>query len=429
MVPDTPSRRGYLSALGAAGIAAVGVRSAGGVDDGAAARGNSSLTDWPMPRYDAAGTGYVPHARGPGETVESVWKHDPEDLSSTFSPPIFADDRLYLVSNSVAALDAFDGETLFTYDGSSQSNPAIVPVDAYTSDTLALAGAEGLIGLNADGGHSVLGRRFGMRRWRQNGESPDSFILGPPTISPPVAVGSTLYWADSRTDILYAVDASSGRTYWERELGRENYGGEPGRPAYLDGIVYVSYYANGAAAFDAETGEMLWETEVTDQLVLPVTATEEAILVPGREGVTALDPENGDERWRFDHGGNQTEGAVAVADVSAGDDSSGKTVYVVGRVYDDDPDTPNSRLYAVDVETGEQQWSAPGDWREKAPVVGDDVVYATEFDTIAAFDAETGELFWRFEVDSPLSTPIVSGGMLFCTSFETVQALGPGGAR
>ncbi|WP_117591347.1 PQQ-binding-like beta-propeller repeat protein [Haloprofundus halophilus] len=426
MVSDSPSRRGYLSALGVAGIGAIGVRNTGSADDAAAATGSGSLTDWPMPRYDAAGTGYVPDARGPGETVDSVWSHDPEDLSSTFSPPILADDRLYLVSNSVAVLDAFDGEALFTYDGSSQSNPAIVPVDAYTSDTLALAGVEGLVGLNADGGYTILGRQFGVRRWRQDGESPSSSIFGPPTMPPPIAVGSTLYWANSGTDHLYAVDASSGRMLWERELGREGALGEPGRPAYLGGTVYASYWPYAVGAFDAQTGEMLWETEVTDQFVLPVTATSEAILVPGREGVTALDPANGDELWRFDHGGNQTEGAVAVADVSADDDSSGKMVYVVGEVFDQQAD---NRLYAVDLETGEQRWSASGRWRETTPVVGDDTVYISEFDTIAAFDASTGDLHWRFEIDSPLSTPIVSGEMLFCTSFKTVHALGPGEAR
>ncbi|WP_224337397.1 hypothetical protein [Haloprofundus halobius] len=55
MVSDSPSRRGYLSALGAAAVTGIGARSANGVDGAEAdVTSASSLTDWPMPRYDAA---------------------------------------------------------------------------------------------------------------------------------------------------------------------------------------------------------------------------------------------------------------------------------------------------------------------------------------------------------------------------------------
>ncbi|SEO78904.1 Outer membrane protein assembly factor BamB, contains PQQ-like beta-propeller repeat [Halogranum amylolyticum] len=413
MVLDSPSRRSLLgvgSAVVAGGLSSSLLATTG---DAQSATSESTFTDWPLERCDPAGTGYDPDATGPGPTVREKWRVELDDFRGGRASPILVDDTLYVVGGGVAALGPERGDVRFHHEGPYRSSPAVAPAEAYTSETLVLAGARGYVGLNARGGRELFGRRVGFERWWQGGDEPEFSTFGPPTASPPVAVDGVVYVADASADRLAAVDPSNGREHWSTEVGRESYGGHPGRPAVLDGTLYVSYWPNSAAAYDTETGERLWRSEVKEQSVLPPTATAEGVLVPDRTGVTALDREDGSERWRYDHGGNVTDGAVAVAE---------GTVFVTSN-------TDERFVHAVDLETGEERWRTPNVAGETVPVVADGVVYvsARGYDELVAVDADTGDVHWRFEAEYGVGTPAVSDGVLFLAGgYRSVYALEAG---
>jgi outer membrane protein assembly factor BamB len=414
MVPplsDTPSRRSVLGA----GVSLVAVAVAGKTlsTSADALSSPATFTDWPLERYDPAGTGYNPDTTGPGSTVSEKWRVELDDFRGGRASPVLVDNTLYVVGGGVAALDPARGEVRFHREGAYRSSPALTPAEAYTSKSLVLAGSRGYVGLNARGGRELFGRRVGFERWWQGGETPKFSTFGPPTASPPVAVDGVIYVADASADRLAAIDPSSGREHWSAVVGREDYGGQPGRPAVLDGTLYVSYWPHNAAAYDTETGDRLWHSEVREQLVLPPTATSEGILVPDRSGVTSLDPEDGSERWRYDHGGNVTDGAVAAAE---------GTVFVTSN-------TEERFVHAVDLETGEERWKTSDVASETIPVVADGVVYLSSrgYDELVAVDADSGDVHWRFETEYGVGTPVVSDGVLFAAGgYQRIYALEAG---
>ena len=76
----------------------------------------------------------------------------------------------------------------------------------------------------------------------------------------------------------------------------------------------------------------------------------------------------------------------------------------------------DSRLYALDAETGRELWSfAAESWVESSPAVADGVVYFGSNDgNLYALDARTGVERWRFQTRLGVrSSPAVAGGMVY----------------
>ncbi|UPW00156.1 PQQ-like beta-propeller repeat protein [Halorussus gelatinilyticus] len=404
--PSTLSRRSALAGLGSGLVGLGALRasdSSAASESNAAARSNAGsdpTLDWPMARYDAAGTGYDPDATGPKDGAKVKWRREPDRFSGGTSSPILLGGTLYATGRVLLALDAATGETRFAHEGSYRSSPAGSAAEAYDTETLATAAPRGVYGLNAGGGLRLFGRQFGVERWHGPGREPGFSVFGPPTVVPPVAVGGTVYAAVPGTKHVAALDASSGRELW-----RASPGDELRRPAVRDGRVFAVNWPSRATAYDAATGERLWRTDLGEQMVLAPTATREGVVVPDRTGVTLLDADDGSVRWRADHGGNATEGAAAVAE---------GTVYVQSAT--------GGRLHALDLETGEQLWSAP-DFSEGTPVVADGVVYGRNYDELVALDAADGSVRWRYESRVPLSTPAVGDGTIYLVAHDRLLAL------
>ena len=357
-----------------------------------------------MARYDAAGTGYNPRASGPKDGVRPKWRREPDEFSGGTGSPILLGGTLYATGRGLLALDAATGETRFGHEGSYRSSPARAAAEAYATDTLAVTAPAGVFGLNAGGGLRLFGREFGVERWHGPGERPGFGVFGPPTAVPPVAVDGTVYAAIPGTEHVASLDASSGAERWRVSPGDELH-----RPAVRDGRLYAVNWPHQATAYDAETGERLWRTDLADQMVLPPTATAGGVVVPQRTGVTALDAEDGSVRWRFEHDGNATEGAAAVAEGRAFVQSDGE----------------DGSLHAVSLETGEEQWSAPVSG-EGTPVVADGVVYARDYNDLVAVDASDGTVRWLYDSKLPLSTPAVGDGVLYAVAHGLIVALEEG---
>lgn len=391
-----PSRRRLLAAAG--GMLAA-LASSGAVDAG---RSRDAGPDWPMARYNPAGTGYNPRASGPRDGVRIKWQREPDGFSGATASPILHDGTLYATGGVLLALDATTGETAFVTEGSYRSSPARADAKAYATDTLAVTAPQGVYGLNAEGGIRLLGSAFGTERWHGPGREPGFSVFGPPAAVPPVAVGGTVYAAVPGTGHVVALEASSGQERWRRSPGDELR-----RPAVRNGVVFAVNWPHRASAYDADTGEERWQRDLDEQMVLAPTATEDGVVVPRRSGVTYLDAGDGSVRWRFDHDGNATEGAAAVAE---------------GRVFVMS-DGEDGSLHAIDLDTGAERWSASLRG-EGTPVVADGVVYvSTLHNELVALDAATGAVRWRYESRLPLSTPAVGDGVLYVVSHGRVLAL------
>ena len=408
-----PSRRHVLFG---GGLALAGSAGSSRVLKSPIATDESPAVQWPMPRCDAAGTGFNPDASGPKDGVQIKWECEPETDVSGPAPPIAVGETLYVTGQgAIVAIDRETGRVRFERNGGSYlSAPTLATATAYRANTLAVSGRAGIHGLSADGGYSLAGRSVGLERWHAPGREPSIRTEAPPTNPAPVAVDGVLYALVPGTNRIVALNADSGRVRWQYTIGDEHVS-DPNRPVVRDGTVYVTSWPDYAAAVDADSGEEHWTTEIIPKdperendyrSVAAPTATANGLVVPSRRAVTLLDPADGSRQWEYVHDGSLTDGSVAVAD---------GTVFVADG---------ESSIHAIDLETGEADWTA--EYRHDVPpVVADGVVYLGYFwlSEVIAIDAETGERRWTHEVGHGLSQPIVVDGALYDVGHERIVAL------
>jgi outer membrane protein assembly factor BamB len=211
---------------------------------------------------------------------------------------------------------------------------------------------------------------------------PDEFSLRPPFRRvwmvrgrsliefPPAIAGGQLFVGTNRGRFM-AIDADSGSINWELDFGLCI----AASPAVARGLVYV-------ALMDP------WPCKNHDESA------------PGY--IVALDPETGEERWRFESGVTETSPLI-----------------VDGTLYFGSWDR---RVYALDAATGAEKWSfETGDQVKSAAAFRNGTIYTGSYDgRMYALDAETGEEQWAtsgrlgiFGSGRFYSTPAVAYGRVF----------------
>ena len=120
--------------------------------------------DWPMARYDPAGTGHNPAASGPKDGVRVKWETTIEERIGGPAPSVALGDTLFVVSDSaLIALDRETGQTRFERSGHSYlSGPTRAEASAYATDALVVRGIDGLHALSAGGGYALGDNSFGL---------------------------------------------------------------------------------------------------------------------------------------------------------------------------------------------------------------------------------------------------------------------------
>ena len=337
------------------------------------------------------GTVYAPGSGDPGlihavdiESGEQVWEFEPAGYAT--SAPALVDDTLYVGTwgKQFYAIDATSGEQRWSQEIGHRfgaSSPAVVDGTVYVGTNgdgpLVVSGPDdeeqfeacAFLALDAETGDTLWDyREFGER------ENIDS--------SPAVADGTVYFGGETS---LYALDAESGEEVWTRDIPTH----VDSSPAVADGRVYYGGPSESDSgppaqlqAVDAESGETLWTAGIDDVSL----RTSPAVM----------------------------DGTVYVAA------SSSRVCMGVGGGESTCHGVTRGQVYAIDAESGDEQWTAEikTDTRS-SPAVVDGTIYVGCRDGLSAVTTDGGSA-WRVSFESDRedppyvkSSPAVADGYVF----------------
>ncbi|AUV82972.1 hypothetical protein C2R22_16065 [Salinigranum rubrum] len=331
-MPSTQTRRRFLAACGAASLgAAAGCLADDGHDAAADAAGDR--TDWPTAGHDGANTNYVPGAN----TIRGVSEARRVDDRLGSAQPIVADGTLYLVGDTLRALDLDSGET----------NWEVAPEDGQGNFWAAPTVRDETVYV-ANGHQRVhaIDATSGEKRW-----------------TTAVDVGSYVTpRLDDDGEAVYVggeghvsrLDAETGDEEWSHDL----FGQVRQSVAVRRGVVYAVTEGGELYALD-EYGDGYWRVDLPAKCQTPPTLAGRQVFVGTFDGfVHAVDTARANLAWSTEVGGF-AKGGIAVAD---------STVYADG----------GRSLHALDVDSGEKRWAFDvGTTGDHTPVVAGDTVFTT----------------------------------------------------
>jgi outer membrane protein assembly factor BamB len=225
----------------------------------------------------------------------------------------------------------------------------------------------------------------------------------------PASDGERIFSFYSSND-LTCVDLD-GNLLWYRGLGSDypnasNSLGMSSSPVVVGDTVIVQVESDAeafAAGLDVKTGAQKWKIDRprkanwTSPAVLRGADGQDLVLLQSSAGLSAVDPQTGDEVWSFDKGASTIPSSTPV----------GNTIYV-----------PSNGLTVLKASaTGvEVDWNVSR-LRPSTPsaLVYDNRVFTVDrAGVLKCADQETGELKWQLRLKGPFSaTPVAGAGMLF----------------
>ena len=358
-------------------------------------------SEWPMDRYDAAGTGYRPSFDGPKAEPTIRWKHG-YDARITPAPVTVSGGRVYHVNRDrITVRETQTGKKRFAFTGGPYlSSISIADGSQGRNGVAAVANEDGLLGLDPRGGVSVFGFfHLFARRWAypkgldlfENGVGPAQTSL------PPVIAGNRLYFAETRTDqSLIALDTPTGDRKWTIEFRTD-----PTRPAVSNSRVFVGVWDNGVVAVDSETGERRWHRSTDESDVFGPAVADGVVYVTDERNVYAFDADEGSTIWR-----HRFESRVRTPPVVTTD-----SVYVA------------TEEHLVSFErSGNQRWRLAGGCRDAALSAAAETIYQPMGETLRAVDA-SGRVRWSFEADSEIATPVLGDETVYLSSSRSLYAI------
>ena len=357
-------------------------------------------SDWPMFQRDPAHSGYDPAEEifPAGEVVWSLEMGTPVRAA-----PAVADGTVYLGAGlrGVIALDASTGRLIWQYAVRGEIKAAV-----------AVAGGRVYAGLR-DGRVVALSARTGELIWEVQ--------TGNKVFSSPAVLDGAVY-VGSGDSFLYVIDAETGRVRWRYDAGdsivsapavsaealaftsqdRKLYVVEP-----FSGKLRFDYrldYVSGAPIIRGDRVYLGDEAGILrsidwHQRTLPFEKAFAKLRFYGWWfGLASLDHQKGFV-WGYSAPGAPPLGTAVATD---------EMVFVPART---------GRLYAVDIETGEEVWSfrAAGRVPGAPAVVGDTVLIGDSEGRLYGIRASTGEPLWEIRGlgGAVVSTPVVAGGTIY----------------
>jgi outer membrane protein assembly factor BamB len=220
-----------------------------------------------------------------------------------------------------------------------------------------------------------------------------------PSAAPIVANGTVYLGGDY---IIFAVDVQTGAEKWSAPVDSP----VQASPVAFNGTVYVASLGATLYAFDATTGNQIWNTSVGSGILIespPAVANNLVYVIASDGKLRAFRARDGTLYW--------TSPVTDFAPTSSPAIANG-IVYCANFGY--------LALYAVDGQTGATIWSSRlGNSPSASPAVANGVAYIGANDgKIYAFDAANGVPLWSGIVNAATTTgsPAVSDGTIYVGS-------------
>jgi outer membrane protein assembly factor BamB len=207
------------------------------------------------------------------------------------------------------------------------------------------------------------------------------------------AVGHGLVFATAFVGPLIAYDADTGEIVWTSDIA------DPARaaPVLKGQVLYVSGTEGELYALDASTGTVRWSTPAESAIFdqAPTVAGGRVFLIRTHSHLTAYDARTGEELWEQQY-------AIGGSLTAAG-----------GKVF-----VPADPIVALDQATGDLVWSAPRDtFMLGAPAVGGGLLFVPSGAGLKALNVDTGALVWTAPAYSVWS-PAVANGVVYASNLN-----------
>lgn len=291
-----------------------------------------------------------------GDTAEMKWASSAVGGELPNSPAIGPDGNIFINAwvddNAISKLNSADGSIIWAGAiGTDVSNntPAI--------------DSEG----NTYHGSRAQGENGGVFSWSPTGEmrwsiTGEGAFYAAPVIS---ADEATVYFLNTNTGEIWAVNTEDGSTKWEAPLGIGSGTHGPSLSMDSDGTIYYSNKTHVVAVTDGgTTGTVKWQTELNDPSNSGVVIGPDGTLYTGSiGGLVALNPSDGTVIWTY-------EDAEIAESVPAVD--------INGNIY---VGTTDGRLIIVDAEGELEKEFEIGDNVVNSPTIAaDGTVYVEVMD-------------------------------------------------
>lgn len=303
-----------------------------------------------------------------------------------------------------------------------------------------------------------------------------------------------------RDGVVYAIGTGDpGRLVALDPTGEERWtvefeGFADTSPVAGEATVYVATW-NGVTAYDSDTGEETWHLPLTHRVgpasptlaggtLYVATSGDEPLLVDGSAdeasveppAVIAIEPDSGEEQWRYDDFGDRdsidttpavvdgrvvfaNEGTVHALDASSGDPlwqrETGSHAELAPTIVDETVivggrDEEGAGAVALDAESGDENWwhSIEANNVRVSPAVADGVVYAPatylqgcpavtgtdceseSWGRLYAIDLEGGEELWTVDLQADTrSAPAVAGDTIYVGNGDGLSAVSTDGEK
>lgn len=232
---------------------------------------------------------------------------------------------------------------------------------------------------------------------------------------------------------IAALDATNGRTLWQKRLGQRHgfilhHGNNSlrwaGGPAISGDLLVIGSLEGNVQALDAGTGAERWHAQVSSEIVAAPAIADGIVVVRTNDGrLYGLNATDGSRKWVYDRAtvpvlSLRSNSAPRIADgvVYAGED--------------------NGKVVALHLTEGTPLWEqalAPGEGRTEIErlqdidgtvAVGDGVVYASAYrGHVAALIAQTGRPQWTHELSSYTGVAIAPTQLYITDDDSAVWAL------
>lgn len=234
------------------------------------------------------------------------------------------------------------------------------------------------------------------------------------------------YDAEKGEDIVYGIDALTGDIVWTHRYacGPKDFmhlGGPAATPTIYDGKVYTLSKEAHLHCFDAETGDLVWKHDLTERIGTKIETCGEAsspLIVDGRlvvdaGVVAAFDPQSGDVIW-------QTERRESAYAAPIAFERDGRTLIAC---------FPGSGVLVVDVADGEVYAEFPMDKTMRTvytatPIVSSDSIFVSSNHRWGGihlkFDEnnELQKVWHNPEIQSVVTSPVLWKGRLIASVWK-----------